>query len=46
LVTGLTPPAMDTRYLVYVGIIALVAAVLWWLLARRRRPAPPAPPAA
>ncbi len=49
LVNGLTPPAMDTRYLFYVGIIAAVAAVLWWLLARKRRPAgppPAAPPAA
>jgi hypothetical protein len=49
LVNGLTPPAMDTRYLFYIGIIAVVAAVLWWLLARKRRPAgppPTAPPAA
>lgn len=48
LANGLTPPAMDTRYLVYIGIIAVVAAVLWWLLARKRRPAgpPPTPPPA
>ncbi len=48
LVNGLTPPAMDTRYLFYIGIIAAVAAVLWWLLARKRRPAgpPPTPPPA
>jgi hypothetical protein len=46
LVSGLTPPAMDTRYLVYIAIIAVVAALLWWLLARKRRPAAPAPPAA
>jgi hypothetical protein len=45
IVNGLTPPAMDTRYLVYIGIIAAVAAILWWLLARKRRPAPPGPPA-
>ena len=43
LVTGLTPPAMDTRYLIYIGIIAVVAAVLWWLLARKRRPPEPKP---
>lgn len=43
LVTGLTPPTMDTRYLVYIGIIAVVAAVLWWLLARKRRPPEPKP---
>ena len=41
LVTGLTPPAMDTPYLIYIGIIAVVAAVLWWLLARKRRPPEP-----
>lgn len=49
LVTGLTPPAMDTRYLIYIAIIAAVAAILWWLLARKRKPAgapPAAPPAA
>lgn len=49
LVTGLTPPAVDTRYLVYVGIIAIIAAVFWWFLARKRKPVapvPPAPPAA
>jgi hypothetical protein len=45
LVTGLTPPTVDTRYLVYVGIIAIVAAVLWWFLARKRRPTVPVPPA-
>jgi hypothetical protein len=43
LVTSLTPPTMDTSYLVYVGIIAVVAAVLWWLLARKRRPPEPKP---
>jgi hypothetical protein len=43
LVTSLTPPTMDTRYLLYIGIIAVVAAVLWWLLARKRRPPEPKP---
>ena len=43
LVTGLTPPATDTRYLIYIGIIAVVAAVLWWLLARKRRRPEPQP---
>jgi hypothetical protein len=45
LVTGLTPPAVDTRYLMYVGIIAIVAAILWWFLARKRKPTVPVSPA-
>lgn len=39
------PPAMDTRYPVYIGLVAAVALVIWWFLARKRRPHPPEPAA-
>jgi hypothetical protein len=32
----------DMKFVLYIGIIALVALVLWWLLARKPKP-PPAP---
>jgi hypothetical protein len=34
----------DLKFVLYIGIIALVALVLWWLLARKPKP-PPAPAA-
>jgi len=33
----------DMKFVLYIGIIALVALVLWWLLARKPKPPPAAP---
>jgi len=41
MVRELTPPIVDMKYVLYIGIIVIVALVLWWMLARKpRHPAP------
>jgi hypothetical protein len=46
MVKELTPPMVDMKYILYIGIIVIVALVLWWLLARKPKLPAPKPPVA
>lgn len=37
MVRELTPPMLDMKYVLYIGIILIVALVLWWILARKAK---------
>jgi hypothetical protein len=43
MVGELAESKFDMKFVLYIGIIALVALVLWWLLARKPKPPPAAP---
>jgi hypothetical protein len=46
MVKELTPPMVDMKYILYIGIIVIVALVLWWLLARKPKQPAAKPPVA
>ncbi len=45
LISELARHTVDLRFVLYVGLVGLAAAVLWWLVTRKPRPKPPPAPA-
>ncbi len=38
MVKDLATPVMDKKFLLYIGIVAIVALLLWWILSRKPKP--------